>query len=299
MKCILNKWLLSALIIFSAYKISAQETTGLNSLNQARLEPYKMEITYNKTTHLLFPSLIRYVDLGSNYLIASKADEIGNVLRIKSSVRDFDEETNFSVITQDGRFYTFDVLYSSYPQTLNYDLLKLQRTTENRYSTDVLFEELAGGPSSIIEDMMRTLYKNTKRTIKHISTKSFGIQFLLNSLYVDDGKFYFIIQLKNRSNINYNVDFINFKIADKKRLKRTVVQDKVLTPLRTYEPIHAVSHQSEAKAIYLMDQFTLLDGQVLEIEIFERNGGRHQKIRIKNTDLINAKIIQNIHLNMK
>ncbi|MFP3832083.1 conjugative transposon protein TraN [Chryseobacterium sp. SIMBA_028] len=293
---ILNKWLLSALIILSAYKISAQETTGLNSLNQARLEPYKMEITYNKTTHLLFPSPIRYVDLGSNDLIASKADEIGNVLRIKSSVKDFDEETNFSVITQDGKFYTFDVLYSSYPETLNYDLLKLQRTTEKGYSTDVLFEELAGGSSSLTEDMMRILYKNTKRPTKHISTKSFGIQFLLNSLYVDDGKFYFIIQVKNTSNINYNVDFINFKIADKKRLKRTVVQDKVLTPLRSYEPITVVNHQSEIKAIYLLDQFTLLDGQVLEIEIFERNGGRHQKIRIKNKDLINAKIAEDVHL---
>lgn len=293
---ILNKWLLSALIIFSACKISAQKATGLNSLNQARLEPYKMEITYNKTTHLLFPSPIRYVDLGSNYLIASKADEIGNVLRIKSSVRNFDEETNFSVITQDGKFYTFDVLYSSYPETLNYDLLKLQRMTKKGYFTDVLFEELLGGSSSLTEDMMRTLYKNTKRTIKHISTKSFGIQFLLNSLYVGDGKFYFIIQVKNRSNINYNVDFINFKITYKKRLKRTVIQDKVLTPLRIYEPINDVSHQSETKAIYLLDQFTLLDGQVLEIEIFERNGGRHQKIRIKNKDLINARIVQDVHL---
>ncbi|WP_223609362.1 conjugative transposon protein TraN [Chryseobacterium sp. OSA05B] len=299
MKFILNKWLVSVLIIFCLYKINAQESTGLSSLDHGRLEPYKMEVTYNKTTHLLFPSPIRYVDLGSNYLIASKADEIGNVLRIKSSVRDFDEETNFSVITQDGKFYTFDVLYSSYPQTLNYDLVKLQGITENGYSSDILFEELLGSSSSLTEDMLRTLYKNNKRTIKHISTKSFKIQFLLNSLYVDDGKFYFVIQVNNRSNVNYNVDFINFKIADKKRLKRTIVQDKVLIPLRTYKPINVVNYKIEAKAIYLLDQFTLLNGQVLEIEIFERNGGRHQKITIKNTDLIRAKIIQGTDLKMK
>ncbi|MDA4747975.1 conjugative transposon protein TraN, partial [Enterobacter hormaechei] len=49
------------------------------------------------TTHVIFPSSIRYVDLGSDLLVANKAETIGNVLRVKSAVRDFEEETNFSV----------------------------------------------------------------------------------------------------------------------------------------------------------------------------------------------------------
>src|SRR5690554_2938309 len=88
-----------------------------------KIEPYQMEVTYDKTSHLIFPTGIRYVDLGSEYLIAGKAEDAENVLRVKASVRDFESETNFSVITNDGRFYSFNVYYSSYPDALSYDLL--------------------------------------------------------------------------------------------------------------------------------------------------------------------------------
>lgn len=298
MKIRLNIFFSVLLILFGIYRLAAQENSGFASLSQAKLEPYKMEVTYNKTTHLIFPSPIRYVDLGSENLIANKAEDVANVLRIKSSVRDFEEETNFSVITQDGKFYNFDVFYSSYPDTLNYDLLKLQRNQEKEYSTDVLFEELKGESSSLTELLIRTLYQLPKRTVKHIGSKSFGIQFLLKSLYVHEGKFYFIFQIKNKSNVSFDLDFVTFKITDKKNLKRTAVQDKVLSPLRTYSLNPTVNYQSDGEFLYLMDQFTLLEDQIIEIELMEKDGGRHQKIQIENSDLINAKVVTDIQLKL-
>lgn len=265
-------------------------------LEEARLEPYKMQVTYNKTSHLLFPSPIRYVDLGSDLLIANKAEPIGNVLRIKSAVRDFEEETNFSVITEDGKFYNFDVYYSSYPDALSYDLLKQQRSREQQYAADVLFEDLKRSSSSLTELLMETLYEKSGRTIKHIASKSYGIQFSVRALHVNDNKFYFTLEVKNSSNISYDIDLINFKIVDKKNLKRTVVQDKLLEPVRVYFPTMTVSHHSDLAAVYLLDQFTLLKDQVLEIEILEKNGGRHQKVQLQNKDLINARPISGLNI---
>ncbi|MFP8892065.1 conjugative transposon protein TraN [Chryseobacterium sp. EZn1] len=298
MKIRLNIFFSVLLILFGICRLAAQENSGFASLSQAKLEPYKMEVTYNKTTHLLFPSPIRYVDLGSENLIANKAEDVANVLRIKSSVRDFEEETNFSVITEDGKFYNFDVFYSSYPDTLNYDLLKLQRNQEKEYSTDVLFEELKGESSSLTELLIKTLYQLPKRTVKHIGSKSFGIQFLLKSLYVHEGKFYFIFQIKNKSNVSFDVDFVTFKITDKKNLKRTVVQDKVLSPIRTYSRDSTVNYQSDGEFLYIMDQFTLLEDQIVEIELMEKDGRRHQKIQIENSDLISAKVVNDIQLKL-
>lgn len=299
MNIILKKWLVFILLSFSMSLLSSQQIQESTSLNNAKLEPFKLEVTYSKTTHLIFPSPIRYVDLGSENLIANKAEDVGNVLRIKAGINGFEEETNFSVITQDGKFYNFDVLYSPYPDTLNYDLLKLHQTQEKEYSTDVQFEELKGNSSSLNEAIMKTLYENPKRTITHIGVKSFGIRFLLKSLYIYGGKFYFIFQMTNKSNISYDIDFINFKIVDKKNLKRTIIQEKILTPLRIYPIINAVSNQASSNVLYLLDQFTLFDDQILEIEVFEKNGGRHQKIEVENIDLINAKIVRDIHLKMK
>ena len=299
MNNILKQWMIFILIAFSTNPFYAQEMPELASLSRARLEPYKMEVTYNKTTHLLFPSPIRYVDLGSENLIANKAEEVGNVLRIKAGIKDFEEETNFSVITQDGKFYNFDVFYSSYPDTLTYDLLKLQKDDEKQLSTEVLLEDLKGESASLTELIMKTLYENPKSTIKHIGTKSFGIHFLLESLYTHEGKLYFVFNFINKSNIPYQIDFVSFKIVDKKNLKRTVVQDKILTPLREYIGTKNINHQSGEKAVYLIDQFTMQKDQVLEIEVFEKEGGRHQKIQVENTDLIHAKIVKDIHLKLQ
>ena len=70
-----------------------------------------LEITYDKTVHVIFPASVKYVDLGSTNLIAGKADGAENVIRVKATTRNFREETNMSVITEDGNFYTFNVKY--------------------------------------------------------------------------------------------------------------------------------------------------------------------------------------------
>ena len=288
------------LFLLLANRSFSQDSSLVNvRLDEAKLEPYKMQVTYNKTSHLLFPSPIRYVDLGSDLLIANKVEPIGNVLRIKSAVRDFEEETNFSVITEDGKFYNFDVFYSSYPEALTYDLVKLQRADERRYSPDVLFEDLKGSSSSLTELIMENLYEKSSRTIKHIASRSFGIQFSVRALHVNDNKFYFTLQVKNSSNIAFAIDLVNFKIIDKKNLKRTVVQDKLLEPVRIHFPVMTAIHHSDILGVYLLDQFTLLKDQVLEIEILEKNGGRHQKLQLENADLINAKLINSLTIKAK
>jgi len=288
--------LMIVFVLFSGRSLAQDSVASYLSLEEAKLEPFKMQVTYNKTSHLLFPSPIRYVDLGSDLLVANKAEPVGNVLRIKSAVRDFEEETNFSVITEDGKFYSFDAFYSSYPESLSYDLLKLQRADERRYSPDVLFEDLKGSSSSLTELIMENLYEKSSKTIKHISSRSYGIQFSVRALHVNESKFYFTLLVKNRSNVAYDIDLINFKIIDKKNLKRTVVQDKLLEPVRIHFPVMTAIHHSDISGVYLLDQFTLLKDQVLEIEILEKNGGRHQKVQLDNNDLIQARLINGLNI---
>ena len=43
--------------------------------------PFGVEVTFAKTVHIIFPAAVRYVDLGSNHIIAGKADGAENVIR--------------------------------------------------------------------------------------------------------------------------------------------------------------------------------------------------------------------------
>ncbi len=261
-----------------------------------KIEPYKMEVTYDKTSHLIFPTAIRYVDLGSEYLIAGKAEDAENVLRIKASVRDFEQETNFSVITNDGRFYNFNVYYSSYPEAMSYDLQTMQKAVDKANGNDVLFEELGNNSPSLAGLLLETIYKMDKPIVKHIGAKSFGIQFILKGIYIHNEKYYFHTELRNSTNVPFGIDFINFKVVDKKVAKRTVVQEHALTPLRTYKPLDEISGKATEQNVFLLDQFTIADDKVLLIEIFEKNGGRHQILQVENSDLIQARLINDMHL---
>ncbi|MEN2435650.1 conjugative transposon protein TraN [Weeksellaceae bacterium A-14] len=284
-----------ALTIGLAVNSFAQDSIR-TSLALGKIEPYKMEVTYDKTSHLIFPTAIRYVDLGSEYLIAGKAEDAENVLRVKASVRNFEPETNFSVITNDGRFYSFSVYYSLYPEATSYDLLTMQKSVDRTNGNDVLFEELGNNSPSLAGLLLETIYKKDKRIVKHIGAKSFGIQFILKGIYIHNGKYYFHMELRNKTNVPFEIDFINFKVVDKKVAKRTVVQEIPLTPLRTYKPLDGINGKSTEQNVFLLDQFTIADDKVLLIEIFEKNGGRHQTLQVENSDLIKARLIDDMHL---
>ena len=43
--------------------------------------PHGVQVTFAKTVHIIFPAAVRYVDLGSNHIIAGKADGAENVIR--------------------------------------------------------------------------------------------------------------------------------------------------------------------------------------------------------------------------
>ena len=284
-----------ALILGFAVQSFAQDSIR-TPLALGKIEPYKMEVTYDKTSHLIFPTAIRYVDLGSEYLIAGKAEDAENVLRVKATVRDFEPETNFSVITNDGRFYSFNVYYSSYPEAMSYDLLTMQKAVDKANGNDVLFEELGNNSPSLAGLLLETIYKNDKRIVKHIGAKSFGIQFILKGIYIHNGKYYFHTELRNKTNVPFQIDFINFKVVDKKVAKRTVVQERPMIPLRTYKPLDEIGGKLTEQNVFLLDQFTIADDKVLLIEIFEKNGGRHQTLQVENSDLIKARLINDMHL---
>lgn len=290
------KTLWAIVLLTGSSTASFAQDNATTSLILGKIEPYKMEVTYDKTSHLIFPSAIRYVDLGSENLIAGKAEGAENVLRVKATVKEFEPETNFSVITNDGRFYSFNVQYSSCPETLAYDLQVMQKNVEKANGSDVLFEELGNTVPSLAGLLLETIYKNDKRIIKHIGSESFGVQFTLKGIYIHNGKYYFHTQFTNQTNVPFQIDFMNFKIVDKKLAKRTVIQERVIVPLRTYKPLDEIAGKSVEQNVFLLDQFTIADDKVLLIEIFEKNGGRHQTLQVENSDLIKAQLISEMHL---
>lgn len=262
------------------------------------IPPYALEVTFNKTVHVIFPAPIRYVDLGSADLLAAKADGTENVLRMKAALRDFSRESNLSVITEDGNYYTFNVKYADEPVKLSVEMTDFLHDGEavNRPNNAlaVYMQELGQESPLLVKLIMQSIYKNNDREIKHLGSKRFGIQHTLKGVYTHNGLLYFHLQLKNSSNVPFNIDFITFKIVDKKVAKRTAIQEQVIWPLRAYNNLMVIGGKRTERMIFTLPKFTIPDDKMLVIELNEQEGGRHQRFTVDNADLMRAKVINEL-----
>ena len=260
--------------------------------------PYGLEVTYDKTTHIIFPSAVRYVDLGSPNLVAGKADGAANVIRVKAVVRNFRDETNMSVITESGSFYTFNVKYADEPLLLNIEMKDFihdgSKVNRPNNALDIYLKELGSESPKLVQLINKSIHKENKRHVKHIGSKAFGIQYLLRGIYTHNGLLYFHTQVRNQSNVPFEVDFVTFKIVDKKVMKRTAIQEQIVFPLRAYNYATLVAGNKDERTMFTFDKFTIPAGKVLVVELNEKSGGRHQSFTVESEDIVRAKVINEL-----
>ncbi|MDR2384231.1 MAG: conjugative transposon protein TraN [Tannerella sp.] len=262
------------------------------------IPPYGVEVSFNKTVHIIFPAAVSYVDLGSANIIAGKADGSENVIRVKAAVQGFERETNFSVITEEGNFYSFNVKYADDPEKLNVEMKDFIHDGEavNRpnNSLDIYLKELGNESPKVVYLIMKSIYKGDKREIKHIGSKRFGVQLLLKGIYTYNDFLYFYIQTQNTSQVPFDMDFIRIKIVDKKIAKRTAIQEQVIYPVRAYRYNIRIPGKKAERTVFALPKFTIPDGKQLVVELYEKNGGRHQRFVVENEDIVHAKVIDNL-----
>lgn len=301
----MKKILMFFALVMGVVAAHAQQSSGDNFEGLSRkigfsqmIPPHGLEITYDKTVHVIFPASIKYVDLGSTNLIAGKADAAENVIRVKATKKHFRDETNMSVITEDGNFYTFNVKYVDEPLLLNVEMCDFihDGETVNRPNNamEIYLQELGNESPRLVHLIMKSIHKQDKRRIKHIGCKRFGVQFLLKGLYSYNDLLYFHTQVRNETNVPFDVDFVTFKVVDKKIVKRTAMQEQVIYPLRAFNYVTRVDGKKNECTVFALPKFTIPDDKKLIVEMYEKSGGRHQTFEVDNEDLIRAETINEL-----
>lgn len=264
------------------------------------IPPYGLEVTFEKTVHIIFPAPIRYVDLGSNNIIAGKAGSSENILRVKAAVRQFESETNMAVITEEGSYYTFNIKYADEPEKLNIEMKDFMHDgiaiNRPNNSMEIYLKELGSESPRLVYLINRVIYNSDKRLVKHIGSKRFGVQYLLKGIYSHNNQLYLHTSIKNSSNVAFDIDFVRMKIVDRKVAKQTAIQETVIYPLRAYNFISSVGGNSTERTVFTIDKVTIPNDKQLVIELFEKNGGRNQSFVIENEDLLRAEEINELKI---
>lgn len=283
--------------LFAAAKVMAQND---GATSRQGLTPRTIEVGFTKTVHILFPASVTYIDIGSMAIIAGKADGAENVVRVKAAVRDFAEETNLTVITEDGGFYTFDARYAENPATSTIEISVVEspaaqpasaaepaRADEGR----VLLREVGRERPATVKRVLSDIYRQNRADVKGIHTRKYGVEVEVRGIYVHNDVIYLHVQIANNTNISFEVDYRRFVVADRKAAKRTAQQQRIIEPLRVCNDPSIVRRHQRQRIVFALPKLTLEEGKILLLEIAEKDGARHQCLEISSKELLGAKAL--------
>jgi len=231
-----------------------------------------LAVTTDKTTSLIFPFPIKYVDRGTKDVIVQSVKEDERILLVKAASKQF-AETNLSVVTGDGNVYEFTVNYAAQPAVLVMHLPPNKKATISSYAHAIL-----NNPP--------------KRIVK---VEHGGVISKLTGIYIKEDVIYHQLEIHNHSPLDFDIDLLQFHIIDKKRSKRTALQENELVPL------YIAGNKSKVKAynfsviVVALDKFTIPDAKFLEIRLMEKNGGRHFNLKVYNGQLLKARVLPELY----
>ena len=244
-----------------------------------------IEVSEMNTTHLLFPSTVDEIHLGSESIISEKADKLDNIVKVKSTTDNADEflQTSLTVITSDGKIYPIEVDYNKSPKEMSISFGD-QRDRAFFQGVNVNDEQMQGMAKWIIDQGVR---------INNIGSNDFKMTFQLSSIYTDQDVIAFNLHMINGSKIDYGIDFVKAYIRDKKISKKTAMQEDEIYPIFAYfsDADKVIRGKGEYNVVLFYKKFTIPEKRILFFELFEANGGRHIKFSAPNKSIIKADII--------
>jgi hypothetical protein len=225
-------------------------------------------ISCNKTTSLVFPQIIKSIDRGSRDLFVQKVAGVENVLQVKAAKENF-RETNMTVITANGKLYSFILRYAAEPSQLNIQL----------DSTNNIFEKIAA----------------QKKSIHGVHNENYDMVLRLKGIFIEKDILYYQLELKNLSNVPYDIDMTRFYIKDKKQSRRTATQELEQFPQHIYGNTGTVDGQSKQTIVVALPKFTIPDKKIFYVQVIEKNGGRNLRLKISNRKIVKARTLLGIY----
>ena len=85
------------------------------------------------------------------------------------------------MITGDGSFFSFNVVYKEEPSTLNINMDQWMNPDEGekKGGSSIRVTELGEEDPTVIASVMYTIHRLDRRDVKHIGCRQFGMQALL------------------------------------------------------------------------------------------------------------------------
>lgn len=246
---------------------------------------YPLGISQQKTIHIMFPSEIKEVDVGNRNVIVQVTEAFTNVLRVKANADSIFEETNVTVICQDGRLYSFITNYQDNPEVINLaignnagaDNAVSKALGINFVQQKVVNED--GETFAEMQDMAETAL-GKKPYVHNVGAYSMRITVLVQGIYAEGDNLYYVVNVNNRSEIDYKIAFTKVFVTDISETRRVAVQEEELPVKHQVPTDDLVPGGTDKTFVFVVPVRAISPSKQVEMEIYEAQGARHLRFTI-------------------
>lgn len=233
---------------------------------------YKADVSDMHVAEFFFPADIVYGTQGNE--VSFTLQSYNNQLKVSTS-KDAVENSNLFVIDKNMNTYSIFIKRNETSVfTYNYD-------DERDYTAHIDVNS---------EDMDKYLkeLRTKKRNIFSVGEVKNKFELSMANLFVHEDFMFFIFDLRNKSYIDYDIEFVKCFQRDIKKNKNAIQQETPIDPVYTKDFETKIKGKSGNRLVLGFNKFTIPDDKIFEIELYEKGGGRHMKLAIENEYIIRA-----------
>lgn len=236
---------------------------------------YDVAVNNTNTTKMFFPADILYLKQGNEEVLG--VEYYNNMVKVGTT---FDHFPSSNLFVVDKDFNTYEITLSEdYSNSYSYNF-----DDGRKYVAHIDANSLE------LENFIKKLHQK-KRNIWSVGVIKNKFEISLANLYVRGDIMFFVFDIRNFSNIDYDIDFLKCFLRDVKKNKNAIQQEVQYEPVYQKDFENRIKGKSRNRFVLAFRKFTIPDDKVFEIEMFEKGGGRHIKLPILNEYILSAELL--------
>lgn len=278
-------------LLFLAIALFATALQAQESKNEKTVT---IDVNTDMFVQIVFKTPVQSLRVGMPNVVEAQYND--NIITVQALVEEL--RTNLTVKTSDGMYYSFILKGTTEVPRLFYEITPLQavnaaapilgKIPDKSEKVDNKKQELTT-PKSIDEKVLdKSGYLSNRNVAEYRK-----VELSINGVYINNGKLYFLMQVRNRSNIRYNVNKLSFATASIKKAKKQIdAEEQEFEPLYFYPEFTEIKPKGKVKFVAVFNKFTLNSDKEMEITLTEQDGERVVRLLINTETISNAENIK-------
>lgn len=256
-------------------------------------QPIPLDTIYandQKNVALFFPEPIRQGVTGSdNFVFTYNRDKEQSFGLLQATPG---KESNLLVINRNGAIFSYIVRYKEQLSKLNYFFTSTSSIGNEKSISDLPVESKEEEKSIDKSDYYLRACNylvSRKQNSKSLQKRYEGIVLSIENIVFDKDELYFVIQIKNTSTLDYDLNFLDLFVQTRQKGKKKSLQRVYHKPLFVHKRPTRIAENETVRMVYVLPKFSLSKDRRAVLELNESNGERNIKLKVSHKYINNPK----------